>query len=57
MATQLGLLPEECIMIDDVAANIEGAKTAGMQGIVYQSNEQTARDVEQLVALQTRPQR
>ncbi len=57
MATQLGLLPEECVMIDDVAANIEGAKMAGMQGVVYQSNEQTARDVEQLLALQARPQR
>lgn len=55
MATRLGLLLEECVMIDDVAANIEGARAAGMQGIVYQSNEQTARDIEQLLALQARP--
>lgn len=50
MATKLGLLPEECVMIDDVEANIIGAHEAGLQGIVYQSNEQTTRDVEQLIA-------
>lgn len=50
MATKLGLLPEECVMIDDVEANIIGAREAGLQGIVYQSNEQTTRDVEQLIA-------
>jgi epoxide hydrolase-like predicted phosphatase len=54
MATRLGLLPEECVMIDDVEANIDGAREAGMQGIVYQSNEQTARDIEQLVAAHAR---
>lgn len=48
MATRLGLLPEECVMIDDVEANIMGAREAGMQGIVYQSNQQTIRQLEQL---------
>jgi putative hydrolase of the HAD superfamily len=48
MATQLGLLPDECVMIDDVEANVLGAKDAGMQGIVYQSNGQVARELEQL---------
>ncbi len=29
------LKPEECVFIDDLPANIEGAKAAGMQGIVF----------------------
>lgn len=30
-----GLVPAQCFFIDDVAANIEGAQLAGMQGTVY----------------------
>lgn len=45
MATRLGLLPEECVMIDDVEANVLGARQAGLQAIVYQSNEQTVREL------------
>lgn len=51
MATQLGLTPEECVMIDDVEANIVGAQQAGMQGVVYRSNQQTIREVAQLLNL------
>lgn len=32
---KLGLKPEECLFIDDSAANIEAAMRCGMQGIVY----------------------
>lgn len=32
---QFGLEPEECLFIDDSAANIEAAMRCGMQGIVY----------------------
>jgi epoxide hydrolase-like predicted phosphatase len=49
MATRLGLAPEECVMIDDVATNVVGAQQAGMQGVVYYSNEQTIRDVTALL--------
>ena len=38
-AARLGLLPEECLMIDDRPENVEGAKTAGMKGWEYGSNE------------------
>ena len=34
-ATRLDRLPEECVMIDDVARNIDGAKRAGMRGVVF----------------------
>lgn len=31
------LVPEECVFLDDLAANIEGARKAGMHGIVFES--------------------
>ena len=39
---EFGLKPEECLFIDDSAANIEAAMRCGMQGIVYHG------DVEEL---------
>ena len=39
---KFGLKPEECLFIDDSAANIEAAMRCGMQGIVYHG------DVEEL---------
>lgn len=39
-AHQLGVLPEECVMIDDIAEYCEGARTAGMQAIQFTSNQQ-----------------
>lgn len=32
---RFGLRPEECVFIDDMAANIEGSKAAKMDGIVF----------------------
>lgn len=32
-AEKLGLKPEQCVFIDDLEANIEGAKKVGMKGI------------------------
>lgn len=44
-ARKLGVLPEECIMIDDLLGNIEGAQATGMKGVVYSTVEQTERTV------------
>ena len=33
------LVPSQCFFIDDLAANIEGALQAGMQGFVYHGNQ------------------
>lgn len=49
-ATRLGLLPEECIMIDDIAANVDGAIQAGMQGVTYTSIDQLKRAITELTA-------
>jgi len=39
MADRLGVEPNECIMIDDTALNVEAAKNAGMQGIWFVSTD------------------
>jgi len=44
-ARKLGLQPDRCVMIDDKPEFVEGAREAGMQGIVYQSLEQAERDL------------
>lgn len=33
-----GLIPEECVFIDDVAANVDGARRIGMHGIVFEGD-------------------
>ena len=49
IADRLGVLPEECLMIDDVIQNCEGARATGMQAVQYISNEQIMTDVNALV--------
>ena len=39
-----GLKPEECLFIDDMAANVEGAKKAGMQAEVFCNNYDAIRE-------------
>lgn len=39
-ADRLGLSPSQCVMIDDIDRNVEGARAAGMQGILYQNMDQ-----------------
>ena len=49
MAQKLGLSPKECIMIDDKAENIVGAKQAGMNGIVFTSTPQLKRELAKIL--------
>src|SRR5262249_25627356 len=35
--------PEECVFIDDLAANVAGAQACGLQGIVYRSSDDLRR--------------
>lgn len=51
---RFSLVPEECIFIDDSEKNIEGAKKAGMHGVVYTSREQAIEDVEKIINSQNR---
>ncbi len=45
-----GLIPEECVFLDDSEKNIEGAVKAGMKGIVFKDYEQGRADLEMLLS-------
>ena len=45
-----GLVPEECVFLDDSEKNIEGARKAGMQGIVFENYDQGKADLERILA-------
>ncbi|MNX51157.1 Fructose-1-phosphate phosphatase YqaB [compost metagenome] len=45
-AHRLGVQPEECLMIDDLLGNIQGAERAGMKGVVYSTFEQATSSIE-----------
>lgn len=49
MATQLGAMPHECIMIDDTPSNIDGAERADMQGILFSSIIQAQAELKRLL--------
>lgn len=48
-ATRLGMLPEECVFIDDQERNITGARETGMQGIHFKDTLQTIAELEELL--------
>ena len=41
MAQRMGLRPEECVMIDDLEENCEGAEVAGMRSVQHITNAYT----------------
>jgi HAD superfamily hydrolase (TIGR01509 family) len=45
-ADLLGVPPEECVMVDDLAGNIHGAVASGMVGVLHKSYEETAEELE-----------
>lgn len=48
-AKNLDIDIDECVLIDDSPLNCNGAIEAGMQAIVYQSTQQTIKDLERLL--------
>ena len=46
MASQLGIEPSQCLMIDDRQPNCDGAKQAGMETILHEQNAETIRQIE-----------
>lgn len=48
-ATRLGVVPAECVMIDDITENCDGAIAAGMTGIHFRDNDQLLTDLEALL--------
>lgn len=49
ISAKLGVEPEDCIMIDDMPNNIEGAAIAGMKGICFSSLSQLEQELEKLL--------
>lgn len=49
MAAKLGCEPEECVMIDDLPVNIDGAERVGMEGIVFTSGSQLRQELQRLL--------
>ena len=52
IADKLAVKPEECIMIDDILVNCNGARQVGMQAIHYKSVQDTKQQLKQLFELQ-----
>lgn len=48
-AERVGVRPEDCVMIDDLASNCEGAELAGMKSILHISNQSTIAQVTALL--------
>lgn len=46
-----GLVPEECVFIDDRADNVEAAKNMGMKGIVFGNIEQVQKELEYMLGI------
>jgi putative hydrolase of the HAD superfamily len=49
VAERLGLQPDECVMIDDLEQNVEGAKLAGMSGVQHVTNQQTIETIDSML--------
>jgi len=47
-AELLGLAPAQCVMVDDLSVNIQGAVAAGMVGVLHRSYGETADELEVL---------
>lgn len=45
---RFALVPEECVFLDDLAKNIDGAKAVGMYGIVFTGLEEGLAELEKL---------
>ncbi|MBP3414250.1 MAG: HAD family phosphatase [Clostridia bacterium] len=49
LISKYDLVPQECVFIDDVEKNVNGAKAIGIHGVVYVTREQVIEDVEQII--------
>ena len=48
-AEKLGVLPQECVFIDDLEKNVKGAEDAAMKGILYKSVGKLREELEPLL--------
>lgn len=50
IAARLGVLPEECIYIDDQPRYVQGGEGLGMQGIVFKDTQETIAKIKELLS-------
>lgn len=48
-AEKMGIPAQDCLMVDDLPGNIDGAQSAGMQGVVYTTTEVFISDVNAVI--------
>lgn len=48
MLERFGLVAEECVFIDDLPENVQGAMNEGIHGIVFETREQVVEDLKRL---------
>lgn len=53
-AEAVGLVPAECVFVDDMAPNVEGAEAVGMLGVQHHSYDETLRALETMFGLDLR---
>ena len=53
-AERLGLPPEECVFVDDLRENCEGAEAVGMTAVLHRGAEQTLPQLEELLRVDLR---
>lgn len=50
-ADRIGLQPQECVFVDDMAPNVEAARALGMTAVLHSSYEETRRELEALFGI------
>jgi putative hydrolase of the HAD superfamily len=50
-AKTLGLLPEECVFVDDMAPNVAAAQACGMTGVLHTETAATAKTLQDLLGV------
>jgi epoxide hydrolase-like predicted phosphatase len=51
-AERLGLPPEECVFVDDLAPNVRGAADVGMVGVHYAHHERAVTELRELLGIE-----
>lgn len=49
-ASRLGFEPQDCLMVDDLARNCDGARRAGMSAVLYENLVQAKSDINKLLS-------
>jgi len=53
-ATRVGVAPEECVFVDDLRENCQGAEAVGMTAVLHRGAESTLARLEELLAVELR---